>query len=607
MTDINFTCSRRSNVYSTRGMIASTQPLASAAGVKILELGGNSMDASVAVAACLCVLEPASTGIGGDCFCLHYDRSSGSVLGMNGSGRSPKELTIDRVLQASEGNKEMTRIPFDSVHSITVPGTVAGWLDSIDKFGSGKVSLAQILQPAIDLCENGFPISEISSFLTRKSWKKLEKQNNMRYDLIEVFTKHGGSIAASTGPTSGDLIINKPLGKIFKKIVNEGKDGFYKGEVAKIIVDEVQTRGGAMKLLDLSNHESTFVDPIYLDFNGYRFWETPPNSQGLVALIALGIIRELQNEGVIDIFQMKHNSADYLHILIESLKLAFYDSDEYVSDPLYQDADILPRLLSRDYLLSRSELFRKNKILDSSKITHGIPDADFNQGDTVYFTCSDDEGNATSFINSVYTNFGSGIIPSGNLDDGEIGEGLGFCLQNRGSNFNMKKGTKNSLEPNKRPYHTIIPSMITIPEIVNGEKRERLAYSLGNMGGFMQPTGHLQHFLNLTIFQMTPQESLDAPRICLSPHPKYKDRGNGSTGPVSTPVTLVSVEDEMSLDVIEALRSLGHCVEIKSGWDRSLFGRGQIIKVDHPFLAPGSIIYTAGSDKRGDGCAIPLV
>lgn len=585
---MSYNSSRRSVVHSTKGIVTSTQPLASAAGVKILELGGNSVDASVAVASCLCVLEPASTGIGGDCFMLHYDNNSKKVIGLNGTGRAPAELTTTQIIEENKksGRPHSKRISPLSVHSVTVPGAVAGWIDAVAKYGSGKVDLKQILQPAIDLCEQGHPISEISSVLTTECWDKLRYTNDEH--LLSCFSATSRPLYP---PQDGDLVINQPLGQIFKKIAQENSKAFYDGEVADGIVDEIQSRGGLLTKDDLRKHSSTFVDPIYLDFLGARIWEIPPNSQGLVVLLALGIIRELHNSKTINLLGMKQNSVEYLHLLIESLKLAFHDVDEYVGDPDFNKDDDISLLLSQDYLKKRASLFHPNCAMNGDINDHAVPDPVLNQSDTVYFTVSDPKGNATSFINSVYTGFGSAIIPK------KLG---GFCLHNRGANFNLLNGSRNCLEGGKRPYHTIIPSMITDP--ITGE----LLYSMGNMGGFMQPTGHVQHFLNLILYKLSPQESLDKPRICLSPHPEYchLDRGRGSEGPVSNPVTLVEVEEDLDPAVIKGLRELHHEVKIIKGHKRAVFGRGQIIKKT---LNDVGFIYSAGTDKRGDGIPIPLV
>ncbi|CEP60785.1 gamma-glutamyltransferase family protein LALA0_S01e18910g [Lachancea lanzarotensis] len=587
---MSFNSSRASVVHSLKGIVACSQPLAAAAGIKILELGGNSIDASIAVSACLCALEPASTGVGGDCVLLHFEASTKQVIGMNGTGRAPSKLTREWLIENQVVSDSDSRLPRSSAHAVIVPGAVAGWIDAFTRLGSKKVTLKQILEPAIDLCEKGHPISEISANLTQNCWKALQSQNIESPELLSSFAPVGNP---GQPPKDGDLVINKQLAKVFRVVAENGKEGFYTGEIADAIVDEVARRGGLLSRDDLADHETTFIDPIYLDFLGYRIWETPPNSQGLVALLALGIIQELHEEGIVNLYELKHNSTDYLHLITESLKIAFYDADEYVSDPHHQDADLLHRLLSKGYLKSRCKLFSKTSILDSKAIKHGVPDADLNQSDTVYFTVSDSGGNATSFINSVYVEFGSAIVPR------NFG---GFVMHNRGANFNLTKGSKNCLGPKKRPYHTIIPSMIT------DSKTGDLLYSFGNMGGFMQPIGHVQHFLNLILFQLSPQASLDKPRLCLSPHPKYVhlDRGRGSDGPVSTPVTLVSVEEDLESDAVEGLRRLGHDVKVVAGMERSLFGRGQIIKKtklsdDHTFL------YSAGSEKRGDGGTIPWI
>ncbi|SJM87180.1 related to gamma-glutamyltranspeptidase [Zygosaccharomyces bailii] len=586
---MSFNSSRRSVVHSTKGIVTSTQPLASAAGAKILEMGGNSVDASVAVASCLCVMEPASTGIGGDCFMLHYDNISKEVIGLNGTGRSPLKLTRNHIIEENKrlGRPDSKRIHPSSVHSVTVPGTVAGWIDAVKRYGSGRVDLEQILQPAIDLCEHGHPISEISSILTTDGWNKLQSSN--KEHLLSCFSAVSRPLQP---PQDGDLVVNRPLSRILKKVAqaNSGK-AFYEGEVARGIVDEIQSRGGLLTMEDLKNHSSTFVKPMYLDFLGARIWEIPPNSQGLVVLIALGIIKELHNDGTVDLFGMEQNSVGYLHLLIECLKLAFHDVDEYVGDPDFNNTDNVSVLLSPDYLSKRALEFNPNCALKDTTGDCSVPDPVLNQSDTVYFTVSDPEGNATSFINSVYTAFGSAIIPE------TLG---GFCLQNRGANFNLLKGSRNCIEGGKRPYHTIIPAMITDP--INGE----LLYSLGNMGGFMQPTGHVQHFLNLMLFNLSPQDSLDRPRICLSPHPDFchLDRGRGGGGPVSNPVTQVEVEEDLDANVIAGLRKLGHDVRVIKGYKRALFGRGQIIKKT---ITDNGFVYSAGTDKRGDGIPIPLL
>lgn len=574
--------SRRSAIHSTKGIVTSSQPAATSAGVKILELGGNCVEAAVAVSACLCVLEPPSTGIGGDCFALFYEKKSKTVHGMNGSGRSAQNVVIDDVLKELN-DPDALRIPWSSIYSVTVPGAIAGWIDSIDKWGSGKVTLDQIFGPAIDLARNGFVVHEISADIWLSCSSKLKNQN-----LNLDFAKGENAFLNQNGetPKEGELFYNLKFAEALEKVVKFGKKGFYEGEVAEAIIKTTSSRGHKLTLDDLKNHRTTFSEPISVAFEKTKVWEIAPNGQGLVALIALGMLQELHNEKKIDLYKLKHNSVEYLHVLIELCKLGFYDSDEYVSDPDFNKAP-LEELLHKDYLSERSKLFKADKILDGNVITHGVPNP-LNKSDTVYFTVSDSNGDACSFINSVYEGFGSAIV---------VPE-FGFCLQNRGANFNLVKGSKNSLEGGKRPYHTIIPSMIT------NLADDSLFASFGNMGGYMQPVGHVQHVLNLTVFGMNPQQLVDQPRFCLIPDSKGKDHGRGADGPVSTPVTIVALEEGIDEDVVKGLEKLGHKVSLVKGYKRGLFGRSQIIR---DISKDGKLIYSAGSDPRGDGIAIPLI
>ncbi|ODQ80701.1 hypothetical protein BABINDRAFT_160934 [Babjeviella inositovora NRRL Y-12698] len=570
--------STRSTVYSTKGIVSSTQPLANAAGLKILEKGGNCVDACVAISAALCVTEPPSTGIGGDCFALYYNARSKTVEGINGTGRAAKKVTVDMVRKSGI---EGPRMPATSIYTVNVPGAIAGWVDSIEKWGSGKVSLAEILQPAIDLAETGFPVSKTAASIWQNCVPKILKSNP---DERQGFPLLVNGLA----PKEGEFVQNKLLAQTFRDVAEQGKDGFYKGRNADLIIKEVQKRGGVMELLDLSSHTSTFVQPIKQEIFGKNIWEIPPNGQGLVALLALGLVKALEKSGRVNLFELKHNSPEYIHLLIEALKISFYDSDEYVTDPEFYDLP-LEALLSPKYLDERAKLFSADRLIDLSNFTHGIPDPMF-KSDTVYFTVSDSNGDACSFINSVYEGFGSAIIP----------EGTGYALHNRGANFNLTAGSKNCLEGGKRPYHTIIPAMIT------DASSNELYASFGNMGGYMQATGHVQHVLNMLLFGFNPQESVDSPRICLCAHPDQTslDRGKGPDGPVSTPVTLVAVEEGMPQETIDGLKALGHEVKVYPYNNRGLFGRAQIIRNESK---NGQLIYAGGSDNRGDGAAVPFV
>ncbi|KAG7666006.1 uncharacterized protein J8A68_000436 [[Candida] subhashii] len=577
--------SRRSTVYSSKGIVASTQPFANAIGVKILEKGGNCVDAAIAVSAALVVTEPASTGIGGDCFVLYYqlqdkkDPTSGKVLGLNGCGRAAKNVSIQDVCDEHNNGKPMKRIPYSSVFSVTVPGAIAGWYDAFEKWGSGKVSFEELLEPAAVLAEEGFPISELASQAWRNSIPKLKNQNpNVKENPLLV---NNGQ-----GPDEGDFVQNVPVAKCLRLIGKEGKKVFYEGPIAEAIVNTVKPRSHKLDLDDLKTHSSTEVEPIKLRFQDHDVWEIPPNGHGLVTLLALGIIQELHNMGRIDLYKLEHNSDEYLHILVEACKLAFYDSDEYVTDPSFKDLPI-DSLLEPAYLQKRAKLISLDKAIDGEHMTHGVPDPKY-KSDTVYLSVTDSNGEACSFINSVYEGFGSGILV----------EDYGFCLHNRGCNFNLSPGFPNSMEGGKRPYHTIIPGMIT-------NKDGSLYASFGNMGAFAQPVCQVQHVLNLTLFGMTPQQSIDSPRFVLASNEDPKaDRGKGADGPVRTPVTIVQLEDGIGEQAIHKLTSIGHEVQILKGYKRQTFGRAQIIQ---NVSKNGQLIYAGGSDPRGDGAAVPLL
>lgn len=394
-------------------------------------------------------------------------------------------------------------------------------------------------------------------------------------------------------PLPGEIMKNPTLAQTFRTLATEGKDGFYRGRIAQEIIKVVQNLGGYLTQDDLAYHAdsgSQEVDAISLKYTGQdivtkqtpgtdgapnqgvEIWEHPPNGQGIVALMALGILEELERAGKIPVFSAKqHNSAEYLHAVIESLRIAFADGAWWVTDP---DVERVPSqgLLAREYLASRAKLFSAEKATDL--LDHGSPA--HNHCDTVYFAVTDSAGNGISFINSNYAGFGTAIIPSG----------CGFTLQNRGANFSLQADHPNALAPRKRPYHTIIPALIT--NIADGS----LHSVYGVMGGFMQPQGHVQVLLNMLAFGFHPQAALDAPRICIAAvSSESADR-------------TVYVEEGVSDEAVEGLRSLGHQIEVLKGWQRGMFGRGQIIRLHYD---DGKLVYSAGSDLRGDGAAFPLL
>ncbi|KAJ7654942.1 gamma-glutamyltranspeptidase [Mycena polygramma] len=564
--------SRRSVVYSTKGIVAASQPLAVEAGLEILRKGGNAADAAVATSAALNVTEPSCCGIGGDAFCLFFDAKTKTVKALNGSGHSPQKLTIEYL---RERGLTGSSIPVTDLNSVTVPGAAAAWVDTVERFGSGKLSVADILEPAIRLAEEGVPVSEIHSL----SWQRSEK-------LIKSASPNGDEMLLNgKAPLQGQIIKLPNLARTFRELGTHGKDGFYKGRVAQAIVELIQSKGGVMELSDLAKHETSFVDPIKYTYgadDGVTLYECPPNGQGLTALIALGILENLQEQGIIKpLLEMEHNSAEYLHVLIEALRLAFADTQWYVTDPEVEHVPV-EELLSKEYLASRAKLI--DPLKTNPNIVHGNP---ANSSDTVYFTVADQWGNACSYIQSNYAGFGTGAIP----------KGCGFTLQNRGTGFVLSENHPNALKGGKRPYHTIIPAMVT--------RGDELFLSYGVMGGFMQPQGHIQ-VLQGMLRGYTPQAALDSPRFCISAgSPETQSADTGNAGDINSEVY---IEEGIPLETIEKLRGnseMGHDARQATGFQRSMLGRGQVIqKLTDP---SGRFVWAAGSDLRADGHASPQI
>jgi len=535
-------------------MVASSQPLATAAGLDILSRNGNAADAAVATAAALNVTEPTSTGLGGDMFALCYEAATGQVTALNGSGRAPASLTL-KLLQKhgfgmqAEGNTDTlleTNLPPFHPYTITVPGACAGWCDLLERHGSAGLGLETIFAPAIRLAEEGFPVAPMTShFWQRAADRQLKDSLNG----IEL-TIDG------CGPNPGELFRNPGLARTLKKIAEGGKKAFYEGEIGEAIAGTIQQAGGCLEVADLAAHASTWDEPISTTYHGLRLWECPPNGQGIATLLALNILEgfDLTADAL---------SADRLHLEIEAMRLAFADTRWYVADP-----GIVPVPLAG--LLSKEYAAERRLLIDGKKATvdqqRGTPVAG---SDTVYFGVVDRWGNACSFINSNYMGFGTGIVP----------HGWGFSLQNRGHNFSLDPGHPNSVAPGKRPYHTIIPAMIT------RETDGSLFGPMGVMGGFMQPQGHLQVFLRLGE-GTDPQSALDMPRFCI-------EDGTASGE--------VALEEGIPAEVIADLAQRGHQVKKVNGWEKVLFGRGQAILRDP---TTGTLI--GGSDPRADGCAMTL-
>ncbi|KHN94843.1 acylase ACY 1 [Metarhizium album ARSEF 1941] len=580
--------SRRSVVHSTDGIVACSQPLAAKCGLDVLRAGGNAADAAVAVAAGLNMTEPCSTGIGGDMFILFWDASAGQVMAMNGSGRAGARSTLAAVRNGLDvpDDKHDAEIPKTSALAVTVPGAAAGWVDTVERFGSGKVDLGRVLAPAIELGEKGFAVHEDAAHCWAASEARLRQASPNFAEMLKVDPNAEAGVRA---PRAGEIMKNPTLARTFRTLADEGKKGFYRGRIAKALVELVQSLGGLLELDDLEHHleaGSEPAEPISLKFrgqgtDGVELWEHPPNGQGIIALMALGIIQELEKQGKIPTFGPDDfNTAPYLHAVIEALRLGFADGSWFVADPNVTKVPV-QGLISQEYLAERAKLFDPTRAVLSHE--HGNPpfvSPALSSSDTVYFAVADAQGNAASFINSNYAGFGTGIIP----------KGCGFTLQNRGSNFSLNPNHPNKIEPRKRPYHTIIPGMVT--NLQDGS----LHSSFGVMGGFMQPQGHIQVLLGQLVGRLNPQQALDAPRICI---------GGGLPESGDAIDWTVNVEQGMPEETVEGLKRLGHKVSVVTGTARGLFGRGQIIRhVVDP--VDGTRIWSAGSDMRADGAAYPL-
>jgi len=517
------------------GMVATSQRFASEAGVAILREGGNAADAAVAAAAALNLTEPMSTGLGGDMFALFYDASTKKISAINGSGRAPAALSID--LLRKQG---LDPLPAHHAHAATVPGACAGWCDLIARHGT--LPLSKILEPAIRLAEDGFPVAEHSAH----GWSG--GRSLLKGPGEEDLTLGGRA------PRKGETFRNPALARTFRAIAAGGKDAYYKGEIGSAVVEALRLAGGVMAAEDLAAHESTWVEPISTTYRGMRVWECPPNGQGITALIALNIL-----EGF-DLKSQDPLGPERWHLLIEAMRVAFADARWYVADPQISKVPVA-ELLSKDYAAKRRGLIDPKRA--SIDVRHGSPVAG---SDTVYFCVVDGRGNACSFINSNYMGFGTGIVP----------KGCGFTLQNRGACFVTEPGHPNALAPRKRPYHTIIPGMLTRAD-------GSLYAPFGVMGGFMQPQGHVQVVVGIVDDGLDPQPVLDRPRFCLQP--------------VDGEHSHVAIEEGVPELTLADLQKRGHPLQPHvTGFGRALFGRGQVIRRD----PKGAL--TGGSDPRADGC-----
>ncbi len=525
--------SRRSMVTARRGMVATSNPLASQAGLAILRAGGNAADAAIAAAAVLNVTEPASTGVGGDMFALFYDAKTRAVTALNGSGRAPAALSADDL--RAQG---LTEIGIHSPHAVSVPGAVAGWEDLLKRHGTMPMSV--ILADAIHYAEDGYPVHPVFA----GGWERSE-------GMLRASPSVGEYLPNGRAPRTGEIARIADLAKTLRAIGEGGAAAFYTGAIAESIVATLQAVGGVMTLDDLKNHTSTWDAPIQCDYHGVTVIECPPNGQGIAALQALNILAG------VDLAAMPFDAPERLHWMVEAMRLAFADARQYVADAATHLAPVAG-LLSAAYADERRALIRPNAAMQPP--SYGLP---MGGSDTVYLSVVDGQGNACSFINSLYTGFGTGIVA----------RGTGVFLQSRGALFSLEAGHPNELAPNKRPFHTIIPALAL--------KGDELYASFGVMGGFMQPQGHVQMITALVDDACNPQEALNLPRWSL-------DAGTGDS--------VLLLEEGIPVATMARLAELGHTVRPVSGRGRGVFGDGQIIVRD----AETGVLF-GGSDPRKDG------
>lgn len=533
----------RSSTVARNGMVATSQPLAAEVGVDILRRGGNAADAAIATNAMMGLVEPMSCGIGGDLFVIYWDAKTKKLYGLNACGRSP--YALNREVFAKAG---MTEIPGEGPLSWNVPGCVAGWEDLRARFGT--LPLAELLRPAIEYAEDGFAVTEIIA----NGW------GSSRNSLLKWPDSAATYLPDGRAPREGEIFRNPRLAASYKAIAAEGPAAFYRGSIARRIVDFSQSHGGYFSMKDFEDHKSDWIDPVSTNYRGYDVWELPPNGQGIAALEILNLI-EPHN-----VAAMKPGSPDLIHLFVEAKKLAYADRSKFYADP---DFNRLPTA----ELISKAYAQKRGKLIDPQHAATQVPPGDpkLAGGDTIYLTVVDKDRNCCSLIQSNFNSFGSQVTP------GDVG----FVLQNRGELFALDEHHLNRLEPHKRPFHTIIPAMVT--------KDGKPWLSFGVMGGDMQPQGHVQVLLNMIDFGMNPQEAGDMARV----------RHNGSAEPTGQPADpkggRVTVESGISDEAIAELRRRGHNVERSRGD----FGGYQAIQID---WEKGTL--RGGTEARKDGAAV---
>jgi len=530
----------RSEIIAQHGMAATSHPLATQVAIDILKKGGSAVDAAIAANAALGLMEPQMCGIGGDLFAIVWDAKTQKLYGLNASGRSPKKLTRQYFV-----DKGMNRVPYTGPLPVSVPGCVDGWFELHKKFGVLKME--EILKPTIEYARSGFPLTELIAWEIKDNAQARVKYPGFK----ETYMPNGRT------PEKGEIFKNPGLAHSYELLAKKGRDEFYKGEIAHTIDKYMKDNGGFLSYEDLASHKSEWVEPVSTNYRGYDVWELPPNGQGIATLQILNIL-----EGY-DIKGMGFGSKDYLHTFIEAKKLAYEDRAKFYADMSFNKIPV-QQLISKEYAAKRRALINPNESANT------YPSGDLEGGDTIYLTTADKDGNMVSLIQSNYALLGSGMVPTG----------LGFILQNRGQMFNVSDPDHfNSLEPGKRPFHTIIPSFIT--------KDGKPYISFGLMSGAMQPQGQVQVIVNMIDFGMGLQEAGDAPRV----------RHSGSSQPTGTTMTnggVCDFETGFDYEVIRELIKMGHNI----GYAIDAYGGYQAIKWDEK-----NKVYYGASESRKDGQA----
>jgi gamma-glutamyltranspeptidase/glutathione hydrolase len=532
----------RSEVIAQHGMVATSHPLATQIGLDVLKKGGSAVDAAIAANAALGLMEPVSNGVGGDLFAIVWDAKTHKLYGYNGSGRSPQALTLKWFQE-----HDYKAIPPVGPLPVNVPGAVDGWFALHERFG--HLPMKDVLAPTIAYARDGFPVTELIAYYWQLSVPRLSKFAGF----TEQFTLDGKA------PAKGQIWKNAHLANTLEAIVKGGRDAFYKGAIAHAIADYMKVQGGFLAYADLAAHKGEWVEPVSTNYRGYDVWELPPNGQGIATLQMLNIL-----EGY-DFSKIPFGSPEHVHLFVEAKKLAFEDRAKFYADPAFGKAPV-------DWLISKPYAAERRKLISPEHAMKAVePGTHKLDGDTIYLTTADAQGNMVSLIQSNYRGMGSGMSPPG----------LGFILQDRGELFVLKEGHANTYAPGKRPFHTIIPAFIT---------RDGAPWlSFGVMGGDMQPQGHAEIVMNLVDFGMNLQEAGDAPRI----------QHEGSTSPEAQAEPMsdggfVDLESGFPYETVRALMQMGHSVRYANG----PYGGYQAISWDAK-----NRVYVGASEGRKDGQA----